>query len=435
MAISAATGFMVPMNYSPLIPAEPLRQLQFQATQGLALPLASRRPEVLSANLSGRQYLAEQIGDTAARQYAKRVGYQPLFQGVPGQGRGFDQVYKVGKQVVVLEAKGGSSQPKVYYGHRQGTVPYTLKVARETLSSAKSSPAAKQAATEVLNAYREDRLVIQVASTQHVYGEAKPTVVKTTYGQIDLPSPLKIAHQASVRVGVIGAGLAGGIDLLSQLVSGQPIDWQRMGTMTLLGGASAYAGTFAGMAMQQTLLKNEAQLLSKLVMPKTFSPGLSGFTGGLMAGAVFSYGAYLMGYTTLAQANQSMAMNLASMVLVDAVATPLAIAGATPLAIAGLTSLAGTLGVTAGTGTAIASLSGAAATNATLAWVGGGTLASGGLGVAGGTAIVATGVGAIVMGVVVIGGGLYYLEDQKAERERVGYLLTKVKSHLETAPL
>lgn len=39
---------------------------------------------------------------------------------------------------------------------------------------------------------------------------------------------------------------------------------------------------------------------------------------------------------------------------------------------------------TAGTGTAISSLSGAAATNATLAWLGGGTLASGGLGMAGG---------------------------------------------------
>lgn len=39
---------------------------------------------------------------------------------------------------------------------------------------------------------------------------------------------------------------------------------------------------------------------------------------------------------------------------------------------------------TAGTGTAISTLSGAAATNATLAWLGGGTLASGGLGVAGG---------------------------------------------------
>lgn len=41
----------------------------------------------------------------------------------------------------------------------------------------------------------------------------------------------------------------------------------------------------------------------------------------------------------------------------------------------------------AGTGTAISTLSGAAATNATLAWLGGGTLASGGLGVAGGTMV------------------------------------------------
>lgn len=49
----------------------------------------------------------------------------------------------------------------------------------------------------------------------------------------------------------------------------------------------------------------------------------------------------------------------------------------------GAFSLVGVLG-TAGTGTAISSLSGAAAVNATLAWLGGGTLAAGGLGMAGG---------------------------------------------------
>lgn len=242
--------------------------------------------------------------------------------------------------------------------------------------------------------------------------------------QVTLNQTLKLAGKSGLG---IGAGLGGGIELLTQLASGQPLDGQRVVEMALLAEASRYAGSFTGIALQQTLLNHEAQLLSKLVLPKTLSPGLSGFTGGVMAGAVFSYGAYLMGYTSLAQANQSMAVNLATMVLVDAVATPLAIAG--------LTSLAGTLGVTAGTGTAIASLSGATATNATLAWVGGGTLASGGLGVAGGTAIVATGVGVIVMGVAVIGGGIYYLKDQEAERERVGYLLTRVKNHLETAPL
>lgn len=50
---------------------------------------------------------------------------------------------------------------------------------------------------------------------------------------------------------------------------------------------------------------------------------------------------------------------------------------------------------TAGTGTAISTLSGAAATKATLAWLGGGTLAAGGFGVAG---------GAVVLSVIGVGG-------------------------------
>jgi len=53
----------------------------------------------------------------------------------------------------------------------------------------------------------------------------------------------------------------------------------------------------------------------------------------------------------------------------------------------GASGLASSLGVVAGTGTAIGSLSGVAATNATLAWLGGGSLAAGGMGMAGGTAI------------------------------------------------
>ena len=54
----------------------------------------------------------------------------------------------------------------------------------------------------------------------------------------------------------------------------------------------------------------------------------------------------------------------------------------------------------AGTGTAIGTLSGAAATNATLAWLGGGTLAAGGYGVAGGT---------MVLGIMVAGPALLVL--------------------------
>lgn len=75
----------------------------------------------------------------------------------------------------------------------------------------------------------------------------------------------------------------------------------------------------------------------------------------------------------------------------------------------------------AGTGTAVASLSGVAATNATLAWLGGGALSAGGLGVAG---------GAMVLGVLVAGPALLIfggivgakaekkLNEAKANREK-----------------
>lgn len=53
----------------------------------------------------------------------------------------------------------------------------------------------------------------------------------------------------------------------------------------------------------------------------------------------------------------------------------------------GASGLASSIGVVAGTGTAIGTLSGVAATNATLAWLGGGSLAAGGMGMAGGTLI------------------------------------------------
>lgn len=49
------------------------------------------------------------------------------------------------------------------------------------------------------------------------------------------------------------------------------------------------------------------------------------------------------------------------------------------------------MGVEAGTGVTLSSLSGAAATNATLAWLGGGSVASGGLGMLGGLAVVSGG--------------------------------------------
>lgn len=75
----------------------------------------------------------------------------------------------------------------------------------------------------------------------------------------------------------------------------------------------------------------------------------------------------------------------------------------------------------AGTGTAISSLSGAAATNATLAWLGGGTLASGGLGVAGGTLVLGTlvaGPALLIFGCVLGAKASKALDDARANREQ-----------------
>lgn len=64
---------------------------------------------------------------------------------------------------------------------------------------------------------------------------------------------------------------------------------------------------------------------------------------------------------------------------------------------------------TASTGTAIGTLSGVAATNATLAWLGGGSLAAGGFGIAGGTAVL----GGIVAAPAILVAGLFM--ESKAE--------------------
>lgn len=76
----------------------------------------------------------------------------------------------------------------------------------------------------------------------------------------------------------------------------------------------------------------------------------------------------------------------------------------------------------AGTGAAIAGLSGAAATNATLAWLGGGTLAAGGLGMAGGMCVLGGVVAAPML--LVLG----FMSSAKAKEN-----LANARSHLAKA--
>ena len=71
---------------------------------------------------------------------------------------------------------------------------------------------------------------------------------------------------------------------------------------------------------------------------------------------------------------------------------------------------AGGLLVTATTGTALSSLTGAAAANATLAWLGGGALSAGGLGMAGGTMVL----GGLVVGPALAVGGSIFASQAKS---------------------
>lgn len=423
--LSATTGLMAPTAHH-LMSQTQQRLAHVQAkvsTSGMFFDLQNQRAAyknlLKTHDISGKARLIEKIGDQGARVYAQQLGYKPLYQGSPGQGRGFDQVYRQGKHIIVIEAKGGGSRLGNYYqGLQQGTADYTLKVAHNTLHSRTASPAAKRAARAVIQAYKTKRLVIKVARTKHVAGQPKQTVVETLYGETPTYSNLNAISQVSLQAGLMGVIIGGGLELFSSVATAQTIDWERVGGMGLLGGASSYTGTFTGAIIQQTLVNNHSQLLVTLLPTKISAPLLGGASGGVIAGAVFSYGAYFLGYSDLKTANRNMTA-----------ASLGAAAGA--LGSAATFGLVATFGA-ASTGTAIASLSGAAATNATLAWIGGGTLAAGGGGVAagatiltGGTALIAIGVGAGVM-------YLYNAGDETTERERVNYLLTQVQNHLKT---
>lgn len=417
--ISATTGLSIPFAQPQLSQASALRNTYTAlSNQGVKFNAPNYRQTYLKADpysAQGRIRISETIGDTGARMYARTMNYQPMYQGRPGQGQGFDAVFRHGKQVVVVEAKGGSSQPKIYRGYKQGTLEYTLKVAEYVKNSKTASLSAKASANAVIKAAKEGKLVIQVAKTQHVYGTPEKTQIQTTYGKVDLPSSLSVAHNISVRVGLGGAIIAGIFDVASQWSSGQSINWQRLATTSMLGGISAYAGSMSGIAMQRVLSSNGTALLTKLSSPA--GSGLMGsITGGAATAAVFSYGLYFLGYTDLKSANRSMVAGLIG-------------TAAGGLTSGGLMLLATTIG-TASTGTAIAGLSGAAATNAAMAWLGGGALSAGGFGVAGG-ATVLTGGAALV--VIAVGGGVMYLfstSDEETERQRVDYLIARVSQNL-----
>ncbi len=154
-------------------------------TGGVELQLADRRREYLrlaEGDVSGKAKLVERIGDDGAAEYARHVGYEPLLKGAPGRGQGFDQVYRDGDRIKVIEAKGGGSPTKTYRGHRQGTIENAEAVAEWELNSRATSAEEKRVAGEVLKAAKDGRLDVEVVRTDHVQGKPGVTRVESVVG-------------------------------------------------------------------------------------------------------------------------------------------------------------------------------------------------------------------------------------------------------------
>lgn len=139
------------------------------------------RLEWMNADDTQRTRIAEEIGEEGARIYAQQAGYQTIFA---GRGRmlpqGPDQVYfdpKTG-EIVVIEAKGGTSALGKAYSYPQGTPQWAVKSAEKVLHSPNASAAEKQAAARIIEAARTGKLRVEVIRTPHVLGTPKPPVLE-----------------------------------------------------------------------------------------------------------------------------------------------------------------------------------------------------------------------------------------------------------------
>ena len=217
--------------------------------------------------------------------------------------------------------------------------------------------------------------------------------------------------------------LTGGLEMLVEFITQGRVDLERVGSMALVGVTTGMAADYA--ATQATTFLVRTELGERLAQ----ATGLTAIGGSVVAGAgagmlvagiLFPYAEYALGYIDARTAHRMAAINTAG--------TLVAI-GAGAVAWWAVS----TFGV-ASTGTAISTLSGAAATNATLAWFGGGSLAAGGLGAAGG-AVVLTG-GMFLVAVVASAGiaTWWHYADLAEKRQLLAARIELVKKILEAKP-
>ena len=131
------------------------------------------RLQWIKATPHQRILLAEKIGLQGGARFAAERGWiKILGSQYHGILQGPDSVYwdKRSGRLHVLEAKGGNSKPKTTFKSMQGTNKNAIRSARFVLQSSKATLMEKNAATLVIVAAQQGRLVTGVISTSHVLG-------------------------------------------------------------------------------------------------------------------------------------------------------------------------------------------------------------------------------------------------------------------------
>ncbi len=109
---------------------------------------------------------SELLGERGAQAYAQGRGFRPvLLDGMKSARQGFDQVWKKGSEVLVIEAKGNGGSLGTGYGHAQASKGWTLEVARRTLKRANATIHELKAARDVLKAADRGTLSVEVVKT------------------------------------------------------------------------------------------------------------------------------------------------------------------------------------------------------------------------------------------------------------------------------
>ena len=219
-------------------------------------------------------------------------------------------------------------------------------------------------------------------------------------GNFSLPKSIVANSAKATAFGVV-------LDATIQLIFTGEIDARALS----LNAGGVFIGTTVGQLAHIALTKPVAYNFIRDISgplccstPKVTSL-FSSAAGGMATSIFISYGAYFLDYSDLKTANRQVIIGMAS-------------TGAGMAFTSGAMWVATTWG-TAGTGTAISSLSGAAASKAAMAWLGGGTIASGGGGMAAGAMVLSGGAIVIVTGVAAAGFYAYKMYDQHVDTKRV----------------